>query len=100
MPANLHHSYEVNTTRIEREMMTLARPGDDPVSRQVPRFMRREEQALRIPENDSLKPRPAGLLREDLILESSLKSPFIAEIIKKTCIASLKKSAKMFMDQV
>src|SRR5260370_42592672 len=77
----------------------LARLGDDPVSHQIPRFMRRAEQALRIPEDDSLKPRPVSL-NEDLLLESSLKSPFIAKILKKTWFASVKNDAETLVDHV
>lgn len=69
----------------------IASPGDDPDSGEVPKFMNRAVSAIQLPELDSEKPRPVGL-NEDLILRSSLASPFLAEAVKRAWFASIYES--------
>ena len=98
MPLNLWRNNEAccASTWMER---AFAKPGDDPKSRMVPRFMNRAVEALQVLEADPKKPGPVGL-NEDLILESSLTSLFIAEVLKKTWFASVKSSNETLPEQI
>src|SRR5258708_6914461 len=105
MPANLRRSCESYSTMVEETFTLLAHPGDDPKARQTPEFMGKAVKVLEMLEENSEKPRPLGL-KEDLLLDSTLSSPFFAEAIKRAwfvyakdnmetlveCIAKLKES--------
>ncbi len=69
--------------------------GTDPSSLTIPKFMSQAIKTLQISENELEKPRPDGL-SEDLILESSLSIPIIAEVMKHTWFTSVKEGDKMF----
>ncbi len=65
-----------------KALTSLTNPGDDLKARKTLKFMRRAVEALEMIEATLKKPRPLGI-NEDLLLESSLSSPFFAEAIKK-----------------
>src|SRR6266446_9237068 len=79
--------------------MKLVSPGTNPSSLNVPKFMNRAIEALQIREHESEKPRPDGL-SEDLILDSSLANPFIAEVMKHAWTMSVKADAKEFSQRI
>jgi len=100
MPVRLHHDYESHSAEcISSSEVELASPGMDLSSQQVPKFMRRAIETLQRRENDSEKPRPDGL-SEDLVLDSSLSIPFIAEIMKSVWFVSVKEDAETFSERI
>ena len=98
MPVRLHRDYESHSAEcISSSEVELASPGMDLSSQQVPKFMRCVIETLQRRENDSEKPRPDGL-SEDLVLDSSLSIPFIAEIMKSVWFVSVKEDAETFSE--
>ncbi len=67
---------------MEELFIPLAHPGDNPEARQTPEFMGQAMKVLEMLEENSEKPRPLGL-KEDLLLDSTLSSPFFTEAIKR-----------------
>jgi len=67
---------------VEELFTLLAHPGDDPKARQTPKFMGQAVNVLEMKEEISEKPRPLDL-KEDLLLDSTLSSPFFTEAIKR-----------------
>ena len=61
--------------------------------------MRCAKKALQVLEHDPEKLGPVGL-NEDLILESSISSPFIAEVLKKTWFASVKSGSETLKERI
>jgi len=74
---------------VEELFTPLAHPGDDPEARQTPKFMGQAMKVLEMLEENSEKPRPLGL-KEDLLLDSTLSSPFFAEAIKRAWFVYVK----------
>ena len=90
MPVRLRRDYEsYSATCTGLEKVELANPGTASSSSEVPRFMNRAVEALHLRENKSEKPRPVGI-NEDLILDSSLSIPFVAEVMKCAWFVSVK----------
>ena len=57
------------------------------------------EEALHIPEYELKKSGPLGV-NEDLILESSLASPYITEILKKMWFTSVKSGEEKLQEHI
>src|SRR5258708_11802530 len=72
-----------------KALTSLANPGDDLNAGKTLEFMGHAVEALEIIEATSKKPRPLGI-NKDLLLESSLSSPFFAEAIKKAWFIHVK----------
>src|SRR5260221_7281064 len=90
MPVRLRRDYEsYSATCTGLEKVELANPGTVSSSSEVPRFMNRAVKALHLRENKSEKPRPVGI-NEDLILDSSLSIPSVAQVIKCAWFVSVK----------
>src|SRR6266436_5338179 len=82
MPVCLRRGYEsYSATCSDPRETEIASPGTDPITLETPKFMSRVIEALQIREENSEKPRPVGI-NEDLILDSSLSIPFVAEVMK------------------
>src|SRR5258708_18841 len=77
----------------------LASRGTDPVSSEVPKFMKRAVKALEIRGLSSEKPRPNGL-NEDLILDSSLSMPYISEVMRQTWLVLGMEEAEPFLKHI
>ena len=100
MPISLRRDYESYSAECTyRGGETIASPGDDPSSKVVPTFMNRAIEAVRMPELDPEKPRPVGL-NEDLILQSTLASPFFAEAVKKAWFAAVKTGEETLVERI
>ncbi len=74
-----------------KALTSLVNPGDDLKARKTPEFMGHAVEALEMIEATSKKPRPLGI-NKDLLLESSVSSPFFAEAIKKAWFVHMKVS--------
>ena len=84
MPVSLHRPHEsYNAELAHFGRMDLISPGGDPDSQVGLKFRDGVGEATQPLESDSEKRRPVG--PKDLILGSSLVSPFLAEAVKRAC---------------
>jgi len=83
-----------------KALTSLANPGDDLKARKTPEFMGHAVEVLEMIEATSKKPRPPGINEEDLLLESSLSSPFFAEAIKKAWFVHTKDDMGMLVEWI
>ena len=74
MPINLCRSCEAYSARVTQANQKSSENG--PTLYQVPKFLIRAEEALKIPEVNLKKPRPLSF-NEDLILDLALTHPFL-----------------------
>src|SRR5258708_38134973 len=80
-------------------LTSLVNPGDDLKAGKTPEFMGHAVEALEMIEATLKKPRPPGI-NKDLLLESSLSSPFFAEAIKKAWFIHVKDDMGMLVEQI
>jgi len=99
MPVSLCQICETCSVEVMKALTPLANPGDDLKARKTPEFMGHAVEALEMIEANSKKPRPLGI-NEDLLLESSLSSPFFAEAIKKAWFVHVKDDMGMLVEQI
>src|SRR5258708_21965836 len=82
------------------EMVTaVANPGDNPEARQAPKFMGQAVKVLEMLEENSEKTRPLGI-KEDLLLDSTLSSPFFAEAIKRAWFIYAKDNMETLAERI
>src|SRR5258708_26981739 len=99
MPANLCQSCESYGTEVVELSTSFANPGDNLEAWQTPKFLGHAMKVLEITEEISEKPRPLGL-NEDLLLDSTLLSPFFAEAIKRAWFVYAKDDVGMLAEHI
>ncbi len=99
MPVSLWQTRETCSVEVMKVLTSLANPGDDLKAGKTPEFMGCAVEALEMIEATLKKPRPPGI-NKDLLLESSLSSPFFAEAIKKAWFVHVKDDMGMLEEWI
>ena len=100
MPVDLRRCYEMFSLEMDRgNGLIMAHPGDNPMSQEGPRFLKRAIEALKGLESNPENQRPLGL-NKDLLLIRTLLSPYYAEIIKQSWFVSVKSGPETLQERI